>query len=249
MTLALIIITASVLSSLLGLAGGALVLWKEEYVRKRLSLYLVSFAAGSMLAAAFLDLLPEVLDLGLDKNIAFLFALIGMIVFFLIEKFLIWFHCHEETGCEVHSFTYLIIISDATHNFIDGILIATSFIVSIPLGIVTTIAVTAHEIPQEIGDFSILLHGGMKGNRVMFYNILAAIFSALGAILVIIFSSSVVNISLPLLAFAAGNFIYIASSDLIPAIHKEIKLKKALWQVVFMMIGMAVIWGIDKVIR
>jgi zinc and cadmium transporter len=241
MYISLIIILVVIFAGILGLSGGLFIIWKEKLVRPFIG-YLISFAAGTMLGAAFLDLLPESIEGGGNVKLILAVTLLGILIFFLIEKFLIWYHCHDNTDCEVHGFTYLIILSDSIHNFIDGAIIATSFLVSLPLGITTSLAIIAHEIPQEIGDFGILLHGGMPAKKVLLYNFFSALFGIFGALLILFFSFDIIRLSSLIIAFAAGNFIYIASSDLIPAIHKEIKIKKALTQVFFMILGVLVIW-------
>ncbi len=231
------------MGSVFCLIGGLFLLWKEKWARK-IALYLVSFAAGALIGAAFLHLLPEATDeMG---TTAFFYVLIGLLVMFLVEKFLLWYHCHEGK-CEVHAFSYTILFGDGVHNFIDGIIIGASFLVSIPLGIVTSLAVAFHEIPQEIGDFAVMLHGGMKRKKVLIYNFLAALMTPLAAIVTYIFSSNLEKAVIPLIAFAGGTFIYIAASDLIPEIHKETKLSKAMVQFFLLVLGILVIWGVEKV--
>lgn len=238
------ILIFSFLGSVFCLIGGILLLWKEKWARK-IALYLVSFAAGALLGAAFLHLLPEAIEGG-GVSI-FFYVLIGLLAMFLVEKFLFWYHCHNGK-CKVHAFSYTILFGDGIHNFIDGIIIGVSFLVSIPLGIITALAVAFHEIPQEIGDFAVMLHGGMKRAKILVYNLLAALMTPLAAILAYIFSSSLEKAIIPLVAFAAGNFIYIASSDLIPEIHKETKKSKAIAQFFLLLLGILIIWGVDKVL-
>lgn len=244
MPLFLWILIFSFLGSVFCLIGGLFLLWKEKWARK-IALYLVSFAAGALLGAAFLHLLPEAVDEGGTKM--FFYVLSGLLVMFLAEKFLCWYHCHDGK-CKVHTFSYTILFGDGIHNFIDGIIIGISFLISIPLGIVTALAIAFHEIPQEIGDFAVMLHGGMKRAKVLIYNLLAALMTPLAAILTYIFSSSLEKAIIPLIAFAAGNFIYIASSDLIPEIHKETKKSKAIAQFFLLLLGILIIWGAEKVL-
>ncbi len=238
------ILKFSYLVSLFGLIGGFFLLWKENWARK-IVLYLVSFAAGALLGAAFLNLLPEAVRKG-GLNI-FFYVLLGLLVMFLAEKFLLWYHCHEGK-CEIHVFSYTVVIGDAVHNFIDGIIIGISFLISIPSGIIVSLAVIFHEIPQEIGDFAVMLHGGMKRRAVLIYNLLGALTTPLAALLTYIFSSNLEKATIPLVAFAAGTFIYIASSDLIPEIHKETKKSKAIVQFFLLVLGILVIWGVEKVL-
>lgn len=244
MTLLFWILIFSFLGSVFCLIGGLFLLWKERWAKK-FALYLVSFAAGALIGAAFLHLLPEAIEKGGTE--IFVYTLIGLLTMFLVERFLLWYHCHDGK-CEVHTFSYTILVGDGVHNFIDGIIIGASFFVSIPLGIVTAIAIALHEIPQEIGDFAIMLHGGMKKNKVLIYNLIAALLTPLAAVLTYIFSSSLKNIITPLIAFAAGTFIYIASSDLIPEIHKETKKSKAIIQFFLLLLGILVIWGAEKIL-
>ncbi len=237
------ILIFSFLGSAVSLIGGIFLLWKEKLAQK-ITLYLVSFAAGALLGAAFLHLLPDAVNDGGPKM--FFYVLLGLLAMFLTEKFLLWYHCH--TGkCEVHVFSYTILFGDAIHNFIDGIVIGASFLVSIPLGIITSLAVAFHEIPQEIGDFAVMLHGGMKRAKVLIYNLFSALLAVLAAVLTYVFSSNLKNAIIPLIAFAAGNFIYIAASDLIPEIHKETKRSKIIIQIFLLFIGILVIWGIERV--
>ena len=224
--------------------GGIFLLWREVWAKK-ITLYLVSFATGALLGAAFLHLLPKSIEqIGIK---GFFYVLLGILVMFLVEKFLLWYHCHDGK-CEVHVFSYTILFGDGVHNFIDGIVIGASFLVSIPLGIVTALAIASHEIPQEIGNFAVMLHGGMKRNKVLIYNFLAAAMTLLAAILTYIFSSNLEKAIMPLIAFAGGTFIYIASSDLIPEIHKETKKSKAILQFLLLLAGILIIWIVEKIL-
>jgi len=210
---------------------------------KRLLLLLVSFASGTLLGAAFLHLIPE--SLSAQSETAFVAILVGILAFFLLEKFL-WRHCHERE-CPIHTFAYLDLLGDSVHNFIDGVVIAASFIVSIPLGATTTLAVIAHEIPQEIGDFGILIYGGFSKVKALLYNFLTAIIAILAATLTYFFSSSFPSNSLEyLLAFAAGGFIYIATSDLIPELHKETKPSRSAAQFLLLLLGITLMWVLKK---
>jgi len=232
------------LGSVASLIGGIFLLWKENWARK-ITFYLVSFAAGALLGAAFLHLLPDAINEG--GSTMFFYVLLGIVAMFLTEKFLLWYHCHVGE-CEVHVFSYTVLFGDAVHNFIDGIVIGASFLVSIPLGIITSLAVAFHEIPQEIGDFAVMLHGGMKRKKVLFYNLLTALLAIFAAVLTYVFSSGLQRAIIPLIAFAAGNFIYIALSDLIPEIHKETKRSKIIVQIFLLFIGILVIWGVEKIL-
>jgi len=224
--------------SLVSLVGIFTLLIKHKYLDK-IIFTLVSFAMGSLLGAAFLDLLPESFEA--SGHLDFAFVLFGILLFFIVEKFLFWYHCHKD-NCEVHTFSYMSLIGDAIHNFMDGMIIATAFITNISLGIVTTIAIIMHEIPQELGDFGILCHGGFTKKKALFYNFLSALTAFLGAIIVCIFSvqcESAVHIILP---FAAGGFIYIACTDLMPELGKELNAKRSFYQLTLMFLGIGVIW-------
>jgi zinc and cadmium transporter len=232
-------------SSILGLSGGILLLYKRKFTYK-ISFYLVCFAAGTLLGAAFLDILPEALTIG-NKETIFIYTLIGILSFFFIEKFLIWHHHHTYGAKEIHSLNYMIIFGDTLHNFIDGMIQAATFLVSLPLGIVTFLAVLFHEIPQEIGDFSLLLYGKMEKIKIILYNVLSALVALLGAVVAYFFVNSVQSLTTPLLAFAAGGFIYIAASDLIPETKKESRLKRSILQIILLVIGILAIWLTGKI--
>ena len=177
------------------------------------------------MGGAFLHLLPEALELGKPANI-FLYALIGFSAFFLMERYLHWRHCHNGV-CDVHIFTYLNLIGDGIHNFTDGLIIAASFVTDVKLGIVTTLAVIFHEVPQEIGDFGILVYGGFSKFRALLCNFLCALAAILGALLGYALSNIASGSSVFLISFTAGGFIYVAASDLIPELHRQKNIKKA----------------------
>lgn len=214
------IIVFTFLGSVVSLIGGVLLLANEKIALK-ISHLLASFAAGALLGTAFLDLLPE----ALEESEAFhvmLWVLIGIIVFFFIERFVHWFHHHHEhLDNPTEPTAALIILGDSVHNFIDGAAIAASFLVNVPLGIVTTLAVAAHEIPQEIGDFGVLLHKGFSRKKVLTANVFSAFTAIVGAILTYFIGDKVQGLLPILLSITAGFFIYIAASDLIPEIHEK----------------------------
>ncbi|MEK7166901.1 MAG: ZIP family metal transporter [Patescibacteria group bacterium] len=218
------IITSTFVVSLISLIGVIFLTLKENLINKIL-LILVSFSAGALIGGAFLHLIPEAIEKSIEKNISFLeiflFLIFGFCVFFILEEFLSWHHHHSQKHSEIKSFSYLILISDGIHNFIDGLIIAGSFIISIPLGFTTTLAIIFHEIPQEIGDFGVLIYSGFKKSKALFFNFLSALFAILGGILRFLIFEKIENFSIFLLSFAAGSFIYIAASDLIPEIKTE----------------------------
>jgi len=224
---------------------GILTLTLRQKLLQKLVLYLVSFAAGALLGDAFLHLLPETLEQGSVLKIA-VYALLGIVVFFAIEKFIQWRHTHHAHVQEIkehkhRTFVSMNLIGDAVHNFMDGLIITGSYLVSIPLGISTTIAVMLHEIPQEIGDFAVLIHGGLKIPKALWFNFLSAITAILGAVVAWMLQSYIEDMALKLSAFAIGAFIYIANADLIPELHKERQsLKKSAKQLIALVSGMLV---------
>ncbi|MFH1588619.1 MAG: ZIP family metal transporter [Candidatus Diapherotrites archaeon] len=234
------VFTAIFVVSLVSLVGAVTISIQMDKLKK-IILYLVSFAAGALLGGAFIHLLPEAIELngfGMETG---LMVLSGILLFFVIEKIIKWRHCHDMPGkCEIHSFSQMSLIGDAVHNVIDGMLIAGSFLVSVQIGISTTIAVLFHELPQEIGDFGILLHGGYSKKKALLMNFLTALTAFLGAIIVLFFSGFIAGIELFILPFAAGGFIYIAGSDLLPEMHKEIKAKTSFFQLIALIAGIAV---------
>lgn len=240
------ILSASALSGLVALLL-ALALFKGKLWSHDRSHDFLSFAAGTLLTVAFLDLLPEATEAyesakgaeALPK--ASLMILVGFLIFFSIEKILLWYHCHEE-HCDVHTSTTMVLIGDTFHNFLDGVAIAVSFLVHPSVGVATTVAVFIHEIPQEVADFSVLLSGGMKPRRAILFNILSSFASLAGAVLAYYFSTSVAGALPALLAVTAGGFIYIAAADLIPEIHKERDRAKMVRQFGFFLFGCAVIF-------
>ncbi len=230
LTLALILIS-TFLVSIISLIGTVLLSLKEN-VLKKILLVLVSFASGALLGGAFFHLIPESFS-SLDESV-FVAVVLGVVVFFLLEKSL-WRHCHER-ACPVHPFAYLNLVGDGVHNFIDGVAIAASFLTSEPLGIITTVAVLMHEIPQELGDFGVLLYGGFTRAKALFFNFLSAVLAITGALFAFFFSPFLPNTA-HILAFTAGSFIYIATTDLIPELHKETNVKNSIAEVVFFLFG------------
>jgi zinc and cadmium transporter len=233
------ILLATLLVSSISLVG-ILFLSLNDKILNNLLLILVAFASGALLGGAFLDLLPESLASGSEE--VFIFVLLGIMLFFVIEKFLRW-SCHERK-CDIHAFTYLDLIGDGVHNWIDGMIIAASFLTSIELGIVTTFAVVAHEVPQEIGDFGILVYGGFKKTKALFYNFLSALTAVFGAIFTYYLIQHTEHLTTLLLPFAAGGFIYIAATDLLPELHKREKIKDSIVQLIVLSLGIILMWSL-----
>ena len=233
------ILLSTITISLFSLIGVFFISIKESIIKKIL-LSLVAFSTGTMLGGAFLHLLPEAInELGADS--ALKFALVAFIGFFLVEKLIHWRHCHDET-CDVHSFGYVNLFGDAIHNFIDGMIIASSFLVSVPLGITTTFALALHEIPQEIGDFGVLLHAGFSRKQALMSNFFVALTSVLGGIVGYFISTSIDFIVPYFVAIASGGFLYIATSDLMPELIKEVAPKKSIRSFLLFIAGIGVIY-------
>ncbi len=197
---------------------------KNNFLEKVL-FSLVGFSAGSLIGTAFLHILPEVLEKA-NSQFVFYYLILGIVLFFMLEKYFYWRHCHSGI-CDVHAFTYLNLVGDGLHNFIDGMVIAASFIISIPLGMATTLAVIFHEIPQELGDFGVLVYGGFSKRKALFYNFISGFMAMIGAVAGYIASGITANFSNFILSLTAGGFIYIAASDLIPQIHRENDLRRS----------------------
>ncbi|MCW3982622.1 MAG: ZIP family metal transporter [Candidatus Bathyarchaeota archaeon] len=218
--------------------GGISFLWVSETKLKKAFIYLVSFAAGGLLGDVFLHLLPEAIETGFETTTG-LIILTGILSSFAVERFLQWRHCHIPTSGEhPHSFAYMNLFGDSVHNLIDGLIIGASYLASIPLGIATTIAVIFHEIPQEMGDFGVLVYGGFSKKKAVFFNFLTALTAVVGAIIALALGSVIEGFVPLLIPFAAGNFIYIAGSDLIPELRKDKpEPKKSAFQLAALVLG------------
>ncbi|MBU0590620.1 ZIP family metal transporter [Candidatus Micrarchaeota archaeon] len=232
------ILGAAILDAGLGFAG-VFSLWISKKNLTEISAILMAFAAGSLLGGAFLHLLPEAME-NLDTEQAFLMTLIGFSLFILLEAYVHWHHCKE---CEIHPFSYVMLVGDGVHNFIGGLVLTASFLVSIPLGIATIVAIVAHELPQQLGIFGVLIKGGLKRDKALLYSFAAQSTIILGALVGYFLSGIVGGIAIFLVPFAAGNFIYIAASDLIPEMHKSEGLEKIRNIVVFI-VGILFMWAL-----
>lgn len=236
----LIVLFFSVIGGVFSLIGGFLLIAGKKHPKK-VAAYATPFAAGALLAAAFIDLLPETSHLG-SAETGLLFALIGILLFFFLERFLRWFHHHhEEDNNHKDPRIPLIVVGDTIHNFIDGIAIAAGFLIDVPTGIAVTLAVAAHEIPQEIGDFGLLLNKGMAKRNVILVNIISALATTVAAVS---FYAAGQTYELPLdivLGLVAGFFIYIAVSDIIPSIHKNESKILAGPQSVLLILGVVIV--------
>jgi zinc and cadmium transporter len=217
---------------------GILFLWVADKKIKKIFVYLVSFAAGGLFGDVFLHLIPEAIEMGFATSTA-LIILTGILASFAVERFLQWRHCHIPTSGEhPHSFAYMNLFGDGVHNLIDGLIIGVSFLASIPLGIATVIAVIFHEIPQEMGDFGVLVYGGFSKKKAVMFNFLTALTAVLGVVIALALGTVLEGFVPLLIPFAAGNFIYIAGSDLIPELRKDTpEPKKSALQLASLMLG------------
>lgn len=253
MNMILWIIIFTLLGGCLSIVAASVFLLVPDKHHERLLPHGISFALGALLGVAFLDLLPHMFEKAGDKQTEALLAtlLAGILGFFLLEKLLLWRHCHAQ-DCEAHTQPHehahahqpagtLIVLGDAIHNFVDGVLIAAAFLTDIQLGIVTSLAVTAHEIPQELGDFIILLQSGYSRGKALFYNMISSLGTLAGGLLAY-FSLSHLHDSLPyFLAIAASSFIYVAVADLIPTLHKKTHARATLHQMLLILAGVLLI--------
>jgi len=248
------IVIFSLIGGVISVLAASIFLLIPEPRRTLLLPHMVSFAIGTLLGAAFLGLLPHALiskPLVEVHNIT-LTVLIGILTFFLLEKLVIWRHCHTAE-CEIHGAEddidhqheaagTLVLVGDGVHNFVDGVLIAAAFLTDIHLGIVTAVAVAAHEIPQELGDFAILLHSGYSRVRALFFNMLSSLATVVGALIAYYSLGSAKTIVPYILAIAAASFIYIAVADLIPGLHKKTAPVESIEQISLILLGVFVIY-------
>lgn len=240
------IIFFTLIGSVVSLIGGILLLVKQKFALQ-ISHYLSSFAAGALLSAAFFDLLPEATEHmeqgGVEVNLP-LWTLLGILIFFLLERF-IHHHHRDHTNNpaeEKKTIIPLVVIGDTVHNFTDGMAIAATFLISIPLGIVTSLAVAAHEIPQEMGDFGLMLSKGLERKKVLLINLFSSLAAIAGAILIYLYQESLEKFLPIILALTAGFFIYIALANLIPEIHNQDNQKVAFWETVMLILGVIVVY-------
>ncbi len=230
------IILVTLINGLLAFVGALFLLLPKKNLDKIL-IFLVAFTTGALLGGAFFHFLPESLEkLSLIKTTTLTIS--GFILFLFLEKILHWHHCHNGE-CDNHQFTYLLLYGDGLHNFIDGLIIASSFIISIPFGIITSLLVISHELPQEISDFGVLVYGGLSRGKALIYNFLSQLTAVLGGIIGYFFLP--LEQAIFLLPIAAGGFLYIAIADLIPEIFKEKNLVKIILNLIFILAGLGVL--------
>lgn len=218
--------------SLISLIGIAFISMREAKL-KQIIFVMVSLAVGGLFGDAFIHLLPEFFEKFQNKLEGSLYILAGIFAFFVLEKFLLWRHQHVvETDRPIHLVGYMNLVADGVHNFIDGVIIGASYEQSLHVGIATTMAVVFHEIPHELGNFFVLLYAGFTKRRALIFNFLSALFAVLGTIVSLLLGSAVAGFSRAMLPLAAGGFIYIAGSDLVPELNKESNLVKSVIQLV-----------------
>ncbi|MDP3057714.1 MAG: ZIP family metal transporter [bacterium] len=234
-------IASLLLVSSISLIGVFFLSFNEKKLKKFL-IFLVSFAVGALFGDAFIHLIPESFEKLGSSLATSMLILSGIFIFFALEKFVRWRHCHIPTSDHhTHPLATMNLIGDAVHNLVDGMLIGASYIVSIPLGISTTIAIVLHEIPQEIGEFGVLLHSGMPARKALFLNFLSALFALFGGVITLLISSRIENFALYLLPITAGGFIYIAGSDLMPELQHETKVSASIYQFLSILLGIGML--------
>jgi len=231
------IITATIIVSLISLVGIFTLILKQKDMKK-ITIFMIALAAGTLMADAFIHLIPD----AINKGASMTWVLIGFIIFLLFEKLIHWHH--YDKNHTIHSLAYVNTMGDLIHNFIDGVIIGATFLADMRLGIITTIAIIFHEIPQEIGDFGVLIHSGLKIKTAILINLLTALTAILGGVVAYLLSTIAENSIKILTPLAAGGFIYIAASDLIPELMKEKNLKKSLIHLIIFIIGAALITGV-----
>ncbi len=235
------LISVLIVSSL-SLVGAVVLLLGKELSKKQV-LYLVSFSVGGLLGGAFFHLVPEAIEANGEVLRVSTWLLVGIFTSYIIEMVLNWRHCHIPTSDEhPHSFAYVNLVGDGVHNMIDGIIIGGAYLTSAGLGLATTIAVCLHEIPQELGDFGVLLYAGMTRRRALLLNLASALTAILGAVIALTLSVYVENLVALLLPFAAGNFIYIAGSDLVPELQDEKRLSSSVAHLALILLGLALLY-------
>lgn len=234
------------LVSLVSLTGLFFLSLNKSFLQKIL-LYLVSFAVGALFANVFFHLLPEMIETTSDVHTGFALVLLGIVLSFLLEKCIHWHHCHNLDCKHSAPVGAMMLVGDGIHNITDGILIAAAYLVDVQLGIATTVGIILHEAPQEIGDFAVLLHSGWSRKKALLANFLSALTAFLGAIALLVLREKIHGIEVILLPIIAGNFLYIAGSDLIPVLHKESSPRNIAFQLLSMMAGIGLMYTLFTV--
>lgn len=226
--------------------GGLILLASKK--RAKLAEYATAFAAGALLASALLDMFPEAVEQSGNVSLTAGFVLIGIVIFFLMEVFLTWFHRHGEHNNHsgeskaTDPVVPMVVVGDTVHNFIDGVAIAAGFLISPASGVVVTLAVAAHEIPQEVGDFGLLLHKGVKRSKVLLINIFSSLATVVAAVTFYLIGDTLSISFAPALGIVAGFFIYIAASDIIPSIHSDKKQNSKIKKALLVVVGILTVW-------
>lgn len=236
----LYIIAANLLTSLISILLAYVLSIKDGFLHKG-SVYLISLSAGTLLGGAFLHLLPEAVEIAENPGNVLTITMITILGFLALEKFLNWRHCHKD-DCDVHSFGYMNLVGDGVHNFLDGLIIASAFTADVRLGIVATLAIALHEIPQEIGDFGVLIHAGMQKKQALLLNMLISFTALVGGMLGYFAAETMESAEQFLLALAAGGFIYVSTSDLIPEIRGKEHRDKMLISFSLLCAGVVIMW-------
>ncbi|MBP1664122.1 MAG: family metal transporter [Bacteroidetes bacterium] len=236
------VIGATLLVSIVSVVGIVFLSWNKDRLQKIIFI-LVSLAVGALFGDAFLHLIPESIELHTNPHTTGILVIVGILFFFTLEKFLLWRHDHRVSSPEndIKPLGYMSLMADGFHNLIDGVLIGASFMVSPELGFTTTVAIVLHEIPQEIGDFGVLTHSGFSVRKAIWLNLVTALTAVLGAVLVLLLGSQIENIINYIVPIAAGGFIYLAGSDLIPELKKENSIGKSLLQFLCILSGLGLI--------
>ncbi len=241
-----LILLATILISSLSLGGGLLFIFKKG-LADRFAIHLLSFAAGTLLAVALLDLLPEAVELSNNAELTYIGVIIGVTLFFFAERYLLWFHHHDELH-GLRPVGFLVLVGDSIHNLVDGVAIGITFLLSPSLGLLTSLAVIAHEIPQELADLAVLLKSGFTPQKALIYNFISGASAILGGLAALGFAGKIQSVTPQLLAFTAGMFIYIAASDLIPELHLQFLRDRRWHQATLFLMGMAVVWILGRLI-
>lgn len=235
------IFASVIVVSLISLMGVIFLSWKKEKLEHFL-IYLVSFSVGALLGDVFIHIIPELGEGGFAVKSG-IWILLGIVVFFIIEKIIHWHHCHKaEHARDARPFALMNLIGDGLHNFLDGAIISAAFMANTTLGVATAVAVILHEIPQEIGDFGVLLYAGYSKRKALAFNFLSALLAIAGAAMTLVLGAMVGGLTLILLAIAAGGFIYIAGTDLIPELHRDCRHCKAVYQLIMIIFGIGLMW-------
>lgn len=228
-------IISSIIVSIISLVG-IVSLAVKPAVLDKIIFMLISFAAGSLVGASFLHILPEIVEHTSQMHV-FSWVVTGFVIFFLLEKYFYWRHCHKGEKCEVHPVGYLNLVGDALHNFVDGMFIGSSFYAGKDVGLVAAVAVILHEVPQELGDFGILVYSGFSRSKALILNLIVSLTAIVGVFVGYLLCAKIENISYHILAIVAGGFIYVASCDLIPEIHREKQLPKSVFSLGLFVLG------------